>query len=430
MAQLAGFAPQGTVFVGLGVSVAAFGAAAIPGDAVSRERVTAATREALVGTVVLLAVAGALVGNAVRREAELTPFETPLELPSLFPETATVPPLGSVVLVGSLSLLALRAALAALPVEELLDDQTADDDAPLQWFERLLSGLNYAQISVGAGIALVVARILFGAAYVDVWARLPALLTDLLGLLATAEVVRWLSTRLLVVGAAVVASVKLIRRLHRTDVRRYLGWLAPLTGAVVALAGGWLAHEPILNVVLTRLEGSLPPSVASVVLEEAGYVVDYYSGEVVAAGLVALGGAVAAVALGLLRVGMAIRIVPGRHSGHALASAGLLVTGGFAAAVGAPLLPAVGAIVGAVVVWDLGRFGVGLGRDVGRRAPSLTVGFVRVLAAGLIGTLTAALGLAAASTTTSMSLATETAAALALFAAVGVVFLASLALAK
>lgn len=433
VAQLAGFAPQGSVFVGLGVVLAAFGAAAMPGDAVDRESVTAAVQDTLVGVAALLLVAGGLVGNAVRSESERTPLETlplPESLPSLFPETTLVPPLGMVVLIGSLSLLAFRAALSALPLAELLDDRAADPDAARQWFDRLLGGLNHAQIGVVVGIVLLTARLLFGEAFADLWGRLPPLVAELLGAVGTTLVLRWLATRLLLVSAVVLVGVKLLRRLHGTSVERQVGRAAPLVGAGVAIAGGWLAHEAILSVLLTRLAGALPPSVAAVVLEEAGYVIDYYSGEVVAVGLVAVGGATAVLALGLLRLGMLLRVVPGRHSGHAVAGAGLLVTGGFAAAIGAPLAQALGTIVGAVVVWDLGEFGIGLGRDVGRRAPSLVVQFVRAFTAALLGVVTAAMGLVAASTTASVSLATETAAVLALFAAVGVAVLASLALAR
>lgn len=433
VAQLAGFARQGSVFVGFGVALAAFGAAAMPGDAVDRDSVSTAARETLVGVVVLLLVAGGLVGNAIRRESEGMPLETlplPESLPSLFPETALVPPLGMVILVGSLSLLTLRAALSALPFAELLDDRTEDADAAVQWFDRLLSGLNYAQAGVVVGIVLVVARLLLAEALVDLWGRLPPLLADLLGAIGTAPILRWLATRLLLVSAVVLGAVKLLRRLHGTSVGRQIDRAAPIIGAGFALAVGWLAHDAILSVLLMRLEGALPPPVAAVVLERAGYVVDYYTGEVVAVGLVALGGVTAAVALSLLWLGMLLRVAPNRHSGHALAAGGLLVTGGFAAAIGAPLPRALGAIVGAVIVWDLGGFGVGLGRDVGREAPSLVVQFVRALAAALLGVVTAAIGLVAASTSSSVSLATETTAVLALFAAVSVAVLASLVLAR
>ncbi|QKY19018.1 hypothetical protein B4589_001005 [Halolamina sp. CBA1230] len=433
VAQFAGFAPQGAVFVGLGVALAAFGAAAIPGDAVDRGSVTTAARSSSVGVLLLVVVAGGLVGNTVRKEEELEPLSAlplPEELPSLFPETALTPPLGTVLLIGSLSLLALRAALTALPIAELLDDRSDDDEIALRLFERLLAALNAAQIGVVVGIVLLGARRLLGSAWTELWGRLPPVAADLLGLFATAEVVRRLSLRLIAVSVAVVVAVKLLRRLHRSGVRRYLSRVAPLVGGGAALAVGWVAHETILNVVLGRLEATLPASVASTVLEQAGTVIDYYSGEVVAVGLIALGGVAAVITLGLLRLGMAFRVVPGRHTGHALAAAGLLVTGGFAAAVGAPLLPALGAVVGAVVVWDLGGFGVDLGRDVGRRAPSLAVQFVRALTAALIGGVTVAAALAATSRTPSVSLAAETAAVLALFAAIGVAVLASLALAR
>lgn len=433
IAQLAGFAPQGTVFVALSVALAGFGAASVPGDSVDRESVKSAARGTVLAAFVLVAVAGSLVANVARREEGIEPFEAlplPEGLPELFPEML-VPPVGSVLLVLSLSLLALRAALTALPVAELLDDRAGGDDAVLRWFERLLSGLGTAG-AVGAvvGITLVAARVLLGPAYLDFWATLPPLVDGLLRWFGTAELLRWASIRLLVVGVAIVALVRLIRRVHQSGLGKHLGKIAVLLGVALALAVGWVAHEAILDVLLTRLEGALPGVVAEAVLEQVDTVIDYYSGEIVTLGVVALGGLTAALALGLLRLGTLLRLVPGRHGGHALASGGLLATAGFAAALDAPILYALGSIVGAVVVWDLGRFGVSLGRDVGRRAPSLPVQFVRVLTAALVGGVTAALGLAAASTTASVSLATESAAALALFVAVGVTFLASLALAR
>lgn len=432
IAQLAGSAPQGTVFVGLSVVLAAFGAASIPSDSVDRERVSAASRSTLVGAVLLLGVAGALIGNAIRREEEMEPFAAlplPETVPELIPEATLVPPLGSFLLITSLSLLALRAALAALPVAELLDDRAGDDDAAIRAFERVQAALGRATIGVVVGILLVGARVLLGPVYADLWASLPSFVAGLLGGLARSSVLHWLAVRLLVVGAGVVVSVRLIRRLHHAGIRKHLGKVAVVAGVALSLAGGWFGHDLILNTLTGRLETALPGSVASVVLEQADTVIEYYSGEVVALGLVALGGATAALSLGLLRLGTILRVVPARHSGHGIASAGLLAAGGFAAALGAPVLESMGALVGAVVVWDLGRFGVGLGQDVGRRAPSLPVQFVRVLTAVLIGGVTAAFGLAAVSTTP-VAIGSASAAAVALFAAVGVAFLASLLLAR
>lgn len=432
IAQLAGFAPQGAVFVGVSVVLAGFGAASIPSDSANRDGVIAATLSAQLSAVGLLAVSGALIANTARRKEGMEPFADlplPETMPELIPEATLVPPLGSFLLIASLALLALRAALTALPVAELLDDRAGDDDAAIESFERLQSALGRATIGVMVGILLVGARILLGPAYAQLWASLPPTVVGLLDGLSRATFLRWLATRLLVVGVIVVVLVRLIRRLHRAGVRKHLGKIAIVAGTALALAAGWMGHDLILNTLTGRLETVLPGSVAEVVLQQVDSVIEYYTGEVVALGLVALGGATAALSLAVLRLGTMFRVVPGRHSGHALASAGLLGAGGFAAALGAPLPESLGALIGAVVVWDLGRFGVSLGRDVGRRAPSLPVQFVRVLTAALIGAVTAAFGLAAVSMTP-VSIATESAAAVALFAAVGVAFLASLVLAR
>ncbi|MBP1987173.1 DUF7519 family protein [Halolamina salifodinae] len=432
IAQLAGFAPQGTVFVGLSVVLAGFGAASIPSDSADRERVSAATKSALLSAVGLLAVSGALVGNAVRTQKGMEPLADlplPETIPELIPEATLVPPLGSFLLLVSLALLALGAALEALPVAELLDDRSSDDDAALEWYERLQSALDRSPIGVVIGIVLLAARVLLGPTYVDLWASLPPFVVGLLDGLARSTLLRWLAIRLLVVGTAVVVLVYLIRRLHRAGIGQHLGKIAVVAGTALALTAGWMGHDLLLNTLTGRLEAALPGQVAEIVLQQVDSVIQYYTGEVVALGLVALGGATAAISLGVLRLGTILRVVPARHSGHGLASAGLLAAGGFAAALGAPLPESLGALVGAVVVWDLGRFGVNLGQDVGRRASSLPVQFVRVLTAALIGAVTAAFGLAAVSTTP-VSIATESAAAVALFAAVGVAFLASLVLAR
>jgi len=432
IAQLAGFAPGGTVFVGVSAVLAGFGAASIPNDSADRDGVSTAMWSTLLSAVGLLAVVGALIGNTVRRKEEMEPFADlplPETIPELIPDATAVPPFGSFLVITSLAVLALRAALAALPVAELLDDRAGDDDAAIKWFERLQSALGGATIGVMAGILLFGARILLGPAYVELWALLPPAVVGLLDALARTPFLRWLAIRLLAVSVTIVVLVRLIRRLHHNGIRRHLGKIAIVAGTALAFAAGWMGHDLILNTLIGRLETALPGSVAEVVLQQVDDVIEYYTGEVVALGLVTAGAVTTGLSLAMLRLGMLFQVVPGRHSGHALASAGLFAAGGFGAALGAPLPASLGTLVGAVVVWDLGRFGVSLGRDVGRRAPSLSVQFVRVLTAALVGAVTAALGLGAVSMTP-VAIATESAAAVALFAAVGVASLASLMLAR
>ncbi|GAB7093752.1 hypothetical protein JCM30237_09040 [Halolamina litorea] len=433
IAQLGGIVPQGTVFVALSIVLAAFGAASIPGDSADGEGVAAAAKSTMIAAVALIVVAGGFVGNAIRQAEEMEPFAAlpALEtVPSLFPEATMVPPFGVFLLLTSLALLALQGALTALPVAELLDDRSGDDDAVVAAFERLCWLLGWAKFGVVLGIVLVGARLVMGPAYAAIWTTVPGGLYGLLAWLSTSEGLRWLTVRVLVVSVCIVLAVRVLRRLHRAGISEHLGKFAVLAGIGTAFAAGWFGHELILNTVLGELERSLPGPVADLVLEQAGTVVDYYSGEVVALGLVAVGTATGAGALAFLRGGMLFGVVPRRHTATTLAGAGLLAAGGFAAALSVPASHALGVMVGAVVVWDIGRFGVGLGRDVGRRAPSLPVQFVRVLTAVLIGGVTAAAGLAAVSSTTSVSLATETTAALVLFVTLGVAFLASLVLAR
>lgn len=100
------------------------------------------------------------------------------------------------------------------------------------------------------------------------------------------------------------------------------------------------------------------------------------------------------VGLGLaFRLALATGYLTPETAGYSLASAGLFVGVVFAATIDTPLVLVVGGITASLLVWDAGRFGTVLGREVGRgpdtRSTELTHAGGTVLV-GLVGALLAA----------------------------------------
>lgn len=75
--------------------------------------------------------------------------------------------------------------------------------------------------------------------------------------------------------------------------------------------------------------------------------------------------------------------------------AGLLVLGALGSAVlAAPPLPALVGVAGAVVAWDVGENGIGLGEQVGRAADSANAEYTHAAASALVGVVVVGLAYA------------------------------------
>ena len=436
LAQAATILPVGTVFVVIGVALATFGAVSQPGEATAYRSVGAAARVVTGASLPLVAVAGLLVALGVKREEGIEllpalPTASPLAaLSGLEPAgEALVPPLGSFLALTAFALVCLRAALTRLPVEELLDDRTTADDGVLDGFHRLVGLLGHARMLFLVGVVLLGVRLGANARLVELWTAVPPVLSGLLDALARSSLLRsaavWLSLGSL--GAILLAAVA--RRLYRMNPQAHAGKAAVVVGVAAVLALGWLGHEPLLASLLEQLTRVLPAGISETVIWQVESVLDYYGGGTVAVGLFALWALFTAVVVFVVQLGMVFRVVP-RAAGHALAAVGLLVAAGFATTLSVAPWRGLAVVVAAVAVWDLGRFGAGLGRDVGRRGPSLPVQFVHTLAAVLVGVFTVALAMGLRSLTAVAPLPAGTAAPVALFVAVGAVFLTGLLLAR
>jgi hypothetical protein len=307
--------------------------------------------------------------------------------------------LASLCVLVSLAALATGAALEALPVAELVADAGGGETADRR-VDRTASALDWLAAAgfAGALLGLVVElpvdpqqlRRLVGPARYRVLVSL-----------STAPAPRLVCVTLLAVSLPALVTATLLQgilRSARDDLARRGGpVLAGGILTVVALA----ASGPVLDALLPWVASKLPGPLGRQFADAAGGVVVSVGpgavGVVLAAGLVA----VAAGAVLFVRLLLASGYVAESTVGYSLASGGLFLAAASAGAAGLSRPVAFGGLVAALLVWDLGRYGTVLGREVGQgtstRTPellhaggSLAVGLVAVLLAVGLGSATTA----------------------------------------
>jgi hypothetical protein len=282
--------------------------------------------------------------------------------------------------------LAVRYAVGVLPVVELLADRgggvAGTGIGRIRWVLGRLAAVG----ALGAALALVVElsvrpvelRQLVG----------PAVYRDLV----TASTARGLRLPLaLVVAVSVLPAVAatVLRRIVRDAIRGDTRWTGPLVGGAVLTAVALAAARPVLDALLGWTAAKLPGPLERTFADTTGPVVAYYGPGTVVVVLAAVLVAVTTTVVLLVRVLLASGYLTEETAGYSLASGGLFVAAAFAGAVGRGRLIAFGGLVAALFVWDLGRYGTVLGREVGRHAQTRTAELVHAggsLAVGVLGT--------------------------------------------
>lgn len=95
-------------------------------------------------------------------------------------------------------------------------------------------------------------------------------------------------------------------------------------------------------------------------------------------------------AIGVL--GLVAGVALGRESTVSVAASVLLAAVILAAAEGTPPVIVLVAAVATVLAWDVGRYAIGLGAQLGRDAPTTRIELVHAAASGVVGVVTAGIG--------------------------------------
>ena len=430
--QFAGSAPVGSAAVVIGVAIATLGATVLPGDSLTPQSLDRAGARAFVGAAVVTTVAAVDIGGTVVEAEELEVPGVPevdpgLLDPLLMPPAGPVPPIGTLFLVVGVASVAGWIALGRLPLRELLDDRSDDPGTALARYERLQGVLGRGWVAAAVGLPLVLMNQLSRAP--AVWRRLPASVFTLVDALARSSILRSLAAMVFVASVVVVFATWALKRAARMDPSGHAGSLGAVAGGGVAVLVATATAEPVITTLLNEVEAVLPASAATMFGRQSSAVVGYYGEPAMALGLAAVGALSTLTICLVIRLAMTASVLPRGGNGHTLASAGLFGAGAFGLTVGVGAIIGIGAIIAAVVVADTGRFGRGIGRDVGRRAHSMTAQVVHT--GGVLGVSVIAGGAALGALTAagSVSISAGATATLALLAGVGSVGALALVLA-
>jgi len=294
------------------------------------------------------------------------------------------------VLVAGATLLIAR-AIRTLPIAELTDDGHAGPSeraSAARVAESVADGLR--KVGLAALVFLPIAGAETLAPEETVTDLLGAWLYGLLVGLTSGPLVRWLLVRLAALALVVVLVVRGLQRTARTSPDSALLALVPYVGGVGIVGLVIVGHGPVLAGAIAFVTRNLPGVFAEVFERQTGAIVEFYGpltvALVLATGLVLLS---ATLALALQFV-MQAGFLPREVAAPAVASTGLFVAAAFAGAAGVTPPLVIAGIVASLLVWDVGEFGVTMGREIGRTAITRgaeAVHLTATLAVGAIGAL-------------------------------------------
>lgn len=288
----------------------------------------------------------------------------------LSPDSGAIHIAGLLVLVG-VAAWTLAAALTVLPVAELLADtgrsQTTDTRVTKAYYLLIGGGA----VTAFLGLVALPAELLVSTG--DVRSVLGDPLWRLLAAVSNSSFLRLSLVAVLVlaaVGAAVGAVARTLSRDERWRARPGVDHSPPdqqgpaaagvlLTLLAVGVADS--AYEGIVTGVADRL-----PAVMGRQLREAATDAALVYGEATFTVLFATVLIVSVVGFAqVLRGAIGVGYLSAETTGYSLASAGLFVSVVFAATLDVPTWLVFGGVVASLLVWDAGRFGTVLGREVG-----------------------------------------------------------------
>ena len=293
-------------------------------------------------------------------------------------------------LAGFLFVLALAttsvlAAVVVLPVTELLSD-TADGGTTEQRVSTLLSWLTW-----GAGVVIL-------AHLVVLWLELSHTESELLALfgstpygvletVATASALRGALLGLALVGLTGTAVGLAVRSLARQSVESITQVAGPLAGGLFVTLVAALVAQPVYETLLETVLESLPPVTADEVDAMAVEAAAIYGEETFA---IVLAFALVAATLWFvvsLRLALSAGYLSAKTPGYSLASAGVFVGVVAAGTLGASAWLVFGGVLCSLLVWDVGRYGTTLGREIGTAAETRGLELVHAGATLFVGVL-------------------------------------------
>lgn len=294
--------------------------------------------------------------------------------------------LATLLALGALAVLVIRATIDALPVAELLGDSGVGETENRQI--QTATGVLGWVVVVTALAAVVTFFIESLTTPTQLEQNIGPSAVRSLEAISTAAGLRLVLVWLVGLGLPTLLLIWTVRRLARSNTGSALRRLAPLVGGAVLTAGALTVGSPILTGLVSWVAARLPTAFATPFREVTDATIEFYGAPALVVTGVAMLVAVTASIVLTLRFALLLGYLSGETAGYSLSSGGLFVASAFAAVVGAPTWLVFGGLVASILVWDAGRYGTVLGREVGRDAGTRTAELVHAggtLAVGLVG---------------------------------------------
>ncbi|MFC7131748.1 MULTISPECIES: DUF7519 family protein [Salinibaculum] len=298
--------------------------------------------------------------------------------------------LGTLALLVAVAALSVRAAIAALPVAELLADSGGGETE-----QRRVEGVRRAltwTAAVGVVGAIPLAVLEVGGGPTDLRQLVGPGLYRTLVELSTAPPLRSVLVGATAVAVPTVVATRLLRRAARGSITGFLSRIGPFVGGAVVTAVAIAVAQSVVAWLVASIAAELPTPFETAFRESVTLYTDFFGAGTIVVVLVALLVGVTAAVVLVGRLALLAGYLSGETAGYSLASGGLFVAATFAGTVDAPAWLVFGGLVGAFLVWDVGRYGTTLGEEIGRRAPTRNAELVHAggtLAVGLVGTVLA-----------------------------------------
>lgn len=348
----------------------------------------------MVATIVYITRAGLGNGQA----------PTPWQVPSSVLGGALSPGVTRLYLADLFLLVAVAAATTAvalklLPVIELLADTGTGESRDPRLTKTLYGLAGVGAVSGFLGLVLLPLELLLS---VDAFrSTLGPGLFDLIQGLTTAGVVRVVLVGVTVVAAAsataAFVATRAVRDTGPDDETTYPNRAGALAAGVVVTLVAVAVAESVFRTVLDGIARQLPEVVATRLRDTATEAALVYGEATFVVLLVTILIATVVGFTMLIRIAIGIGYLSAETTGYSIASAGVFVGAAFGATIDVPVWLVFGGFVASFLVWDIGRFGTVLGREVGAHADTRSVELVHAGGTALVGLVGAVLAAGVAS---------------------------------
>jgi hypothetical protein len=269
-------------------------------------------------------------------------------------------------------------AIDSLPIAELLPDYRE----PIQTATTRLSQAGW----LGVFFVLPAGLVEFGLGQRTLAVMIPTPVYDSVVAVTATPLLRRLIWWLILWSIGIIVAVRLLRRVVQGSSEAVGITIGPYAAGAVVAGIALVVSDPLFPILIEAIPSPAGGPIAAA-LEPA--MSQFGTGSLMLAFISTLLMA-SSLLVGALWFGLRVRYIPERTSGVTIAASGLFIASGAALTLDVPALLGMAGLVGAIVVWDAGAFGMALYTEIGAETDSRRTELVHTggtLSVGVVGSL-------------------------------------------